>query len=130
MKEIIEVKFVSSEKGRGVFATKNIRKGMIFDIAHFVLISNDEYEIIKDTTIGNYLFFWDENKSEYQTAIPFTICQFINHSFNPNAKYSYKYTNKAIKFSAIKDIVKGEEITLNYNGVVKDDTPVWFEVKQ
>ena len=130
MKEMLEVKFVSPKKGNGVFTTKNIRRGSIFDIAHFILISNDEYDIIKDTTIGNYLFSWDENKSQYQTAIPFTICQFINHSFNPNAKYSYKFTDNTIEFSAIKDILKDEEITLNYNGVVEDKTPVWFEVEQ
>ena len=127
---MLEVKFVSPKKGNGVFTTKNIRRGSIFDIAHFILISNDEYDIIKDTTIGNYLFSWDENKSQYQTAIPFTICQFINHSFNPNAKYSYKFTDNTIEFSAIKDILKDEEITLNYNGVVEDKTPVWFEVEQ
>jgi SET domain-containing protein len=35
---------------------------------------------------------------------------------------------KAIEFSAIRDIQKGEEITMNYNGLPEDKTPVWFDV--
>ncbi|MFW9828092.1 MAG: hypothetical protein ACFFEY_10895 [Candidatus Thorarchaeota archaeon] len=34
-----------------------------------------------------------------------------------------------MEFSAIRDISKGEEILVNYNGLVEDKNPIWFEVE-
>jgi SET domain-containing protein len=33
-----------------------------------------------------------------------------------------------IKIIAHQDIRKGQEITINYNGQVDDQSPVWFDV--
>ncbi|MFX1361814.1 MAG: SET domain-containing protein-lysine N-methyltransferase, partial [Promethearchaeota archaeon] len=66
---------------------------------------------------------------EFKNAITLSISQFINHSFEPNVKYLYDYKEKAIEFSAIRDISEGEELTMNYNGLVDDRTPVWFDLE-
>jgi hypothetical protein len=34
-----------------------------------------------------------------------------------------------MEFTATKHISKGEELTVNYNGLVDDKSPVWFEVE-
>ena len=121
-----------SKKGKGLFAKKKIRRRTKVEIAHVLLLPNKEYELIQDTVIYNYIFEWDDPKfnGEYQAAIALNNCQFINHSYEPNLKYEYDYENQLIKYYAIRDIEKGEELTVNYNGILDDRNPVWFEVEQ
>ncbi len=130
-KSLIEVKFISKRKGRGVFAKKNIAKDVIIDIAYIILISNKDWDLIEDTILSNYSFEWDDPKciGEYDSAISLSVSQFINHSYEPNIKYDYDYKNKCIKYITLREISKGEEITVNYNGEPSNDSPMWFEVE-
>ena len=125
-----KVKFISRIKGRGLFAKDNILKGEIIDIAYVVLLSKGDWNLIADTVLSNYSFEWNDPEyiKDYESAFSLSISQLINHSYNPNTKYIYDYKNKCIKYIAIRDISKGEEITVNYNGKPFDDTPVEFEV--
>ncbi len=128
--ELIEVKFISETKGRGAFAKKDIKKGTIIDVAYVVLIKNEEYKKIKKTQLYNYCYIWEDpkHKPAFKNVIPLSVSQFINHSYDPNLQYLYDYKNKAIEYWAIKEIVKGEELTVNYNGLVDDTSPLWFKV--
>jgi len=131
MNEFIEVKPISLKKGKGAFAKIDIFKGTTIDIGHIVLIPNKDFEKIKDTILFNYTFTWEDpkTKGEFINAIAFNVCQFINHSYTPNLRYFYDYKNQTIKYVTVRDVSKGEELTVNYNGKVKDNTPVWFEVE-
>ena len=131
MNNLLEVKLISEKKGRGVFAKNNIAKGKTIDIAHILLISNRDWNLIEDTILSNYSFEWDDPKynGENKAAMALSVCQFINHSYKPNLRYEYDYDNLAIKYYAIRDISRGEELTVNYNGMVDDMSPVWFEVE-
>ena len=131
MDNLTQIKFISVNKGKGLFAKKNIRKGKIIDTAPVILIPNKEYELIDKTIVSNYCFTWENPKyqSEYKMVLAMSICQFMNHSYNPNVRYEYNYKNDTIKFRAIKNVSTGEELTVNYNGRVDDKSPVWFEVE-
>jgi SET domain-containing protein len=131
MNQLLEVKFISQKKGKGVFAKKQIEKEKIVDVAHIVLISNNDWDLIKNTVLSKYSFEWDDPKckGKYDSAISLSISQFINHSYNPNVNYRYNYKNRSIEYITIHDISKGEEITVNYNGNPSDDSPVWFKVE-
>ena len=131
MDNLTQIKFISVNKGKGLFAKKNIRKGKIIDTAPVILIPNKEYELIDKTIVSNYCFTWENPKyqSEYKMVLAMSICQFMNHSYDPNVNYEYNYKNDTIKFRAIKNISTGEELTVNYNGRVDDKSPVWFEVE-
>ncbi len=128
---LLEVKFISIKKGRGLFAKKNIAKGETIDVAHILLISNNDWDLIEDTVLSNYTFEWDDPKciGEYESAVSLSVSQLINHSYDPNVKYVYDYKNKCIEYITLRDISKGEEITVNYNGEPFDKTPVGFEVE-
>ncbi|MFW9969418.1 MAG: SET domain-containing protein-lysine N-methyltransferase [Candidatus Odinarchaeota archaeon] len=132
MNDLLKVKFISSKKGRGVFAKKDISKGRIIDVANVVLIPNNDYKQLEKTLVSNYCFDWENQKykSENKMVLPMTICQFMNHSYNPNVIYEYNYKNDTIKFKTIKMIRKGEELTINYNGNPLSKDPVWFEVTE
>jgi len=131
MHEYIEVKYISEKKGRGAFAKKPIKEGTIIDIAYVVPIPNKDYKKIYKTILYNYCYIWEdpEHMPAFRNAITLSVSQFINHSFGPNVKYLYDYESKAIEFSAIRDISKGEEILVNYNALVDDKSPMWFEVE-
>jgi len=132
MHEYIEVKHISDKKGRGAFAKKSIKKRAVIDVAFVVPIPNQEYEKINITILYNYCYIWEDpkHKPEFTNAITLSISQFINHSFEPNVKYMYDYENNAIEFSAIRDISKGEELLVNYNGLINDKSPIWFDIEE
>jgi len=133
MSDFIEIKIIPppSKKGKGVFAKKIIKRNTIIEKAHVILIPNKEYALLQNTILWNYLFEWDDPKynGENQAAIALSVCQFINHSYKPNLRYEYDYKNTVIKYITLRDVEKGEELTVNYNGVVNDKSPVWFEVE-
>lgn len=132
MHEYIEVKHISDKKGRGAFAKKSIKKRAVIDVAFVVPILNQEYEKINKTILYNYCYIWEDpkHKPEFTNAITLSISQFINHSFKPNVKYMYDYENNAIEFSALRDISKGEELLVNYNGLINDKSPIWFDIEE
>ncbi len=131
MNDILEVKFISAKKGKGVFANNDIRKVTIIDVAHVIPLPNKDYKRISKTILYNYCYIWEDPKHnpEYKNAISLSVSQFINHSYNPNVRYIYDYDNNCIEFETLRDISKGEEILVNYNGLVDDKSPVWFEVE-
>ena len=129
--DLIEVKYISKKKGKGVFATRDIEKDSLVDIAHVVPILNKEYKKIKRTVLYNYIYIWEDPKyvPEYKYAITLSISQFINHSYRPNIVYSHDYDSCTIKYYALEDITKGKELTTNYNGNVQCKDSVWFGVE-
>ncbi|MBY9019092.1 MAG: SET domain-containing protein-lysine N-methyltransferase [Candidatus Lokiarchaeota archaeon] len=129
MNEYIEIRHISEGKGKGAFAKKDIKKKTVIDVANVILIPNEDYKKIIKTVLYDYCYIWsDSKKPEFKNAITLSISQFINHSYEPNLRYLYDYKHKAIEFSAIREIKEGEELTVNYNGLVKDKSPVWFNV--
>ncbi|MFW9940839.1 MAG: SET domain-containing protein-lysine N-methyltransferase [Candidatus Thorarchaeota archaeon] len=131
MDDLIKVKFISPKKGKGVIASNDIKKGTIIDVAHVVPIPNKDYKKISKTILYNYCYIWEDPKHnpEFKNAISLSVSQFINHSYDPNVRYIYDYDNNCIEFEALRDISKGEEITVNYNGLVDDKSPVWFDIE-
>ena len=128
---LLQVKYISKQKGKGVFANRDIPKGTIVDIAHIIPILNKEYKKIKKTVLYNYAFVWEDPKyfPEYKFGITLSISQFINHSYEPNIKYEYDYDDNTIKYRALENIPKGKELLVNYNGNLKDKSPVWFDME-
>lgn len=124
------ISYISPKKGKGIFAKKNIKKETLVEKGHVILISNNDYEKIQDTILYQYVFEWDDpDKPEFQNAIALSCCQFFNHSYKPNLEYLYDYENQIIEYRTIRDVSKGEELTVNYNGHVDDTSPLWFNVE-
>ena len=131
MSNLVEVRFVSPKKGRGLFAKRRIKEGTVIDNAHFILIPYSDYDLLDDTIIGNYCHIWDDPNRPpgFDAALCMSFCEFINHSFDPNVRYQYDYDTQTIEWIAIKDIKKGQELKVNYNGFVEDKSPVWFDIE-
>ncbi len=115
------------EKGRGVIANCDFNENQMIEKCPIIIIPEKDMELIKKTKLNNYYFEWGEFKNKGVLALG--KGSLYNHSFNPNAIYETDYKNKLLIFKAIRKIQKGTEITINYNGRLKDKTPLWFEIK-
>ena len=107
-------------KGRGLYATKNIKAGT--KIINYIgkIITNKEVEESDkfDNTKPIYLFTLNK-KYTLDGDFSWNIAGLVNHSCDNNCDYEGKGLKVWIK--AIKDIKKGEEFTCDYGfGFDKD----------
>lgn len=111
-------------KGRGVVATKGIKKGEVIEVCPILFISDKESSFIKEQS-DVLKFYYLNLYSIYKHCLMLGYGSIYNHSFNPNAdiKYNEKKEQNYITFKAIKDIKKGEEIVYDYEF---DDNVVEF----
>lgn len=122
---MIEVKTSTLSNGefnRGVFATRDIKKGELLHEAPVISYPNEQHQYIEQTILGDYAFEYGINHS----AILLGYGMLFNHSYEPNAIYEINFNNHTFDFFAFKDIKAGDEILINYNGDVDDKDPLWF----
>lgn len=113
--------------GRGVFAKRDIKKGAIVEKCSIIEVPKHDVSNFKESILVTYFFYFGKNKERLAIALGFG--SIYNHSYKPNATYKIKPREKTIEFSALKDIKKDTEITVNYNyGNPKDKSPLWFEI--
>ena len=111
-------------KGRGVFAREFIASGTVFERAPvLVMPAHEALGTPEDTVLSHYLFEWGKNT----VALALGYGSLYNHSYSPNARYEDE--GRQMKaYIAVRDILPGEEITINYNGSEDAVDPVWFDV--
>lgn len=112
-------------KGRGVITDTDIKKDSVIISSPVMVISKKEMKHFKKLGLYDYSFDWSFGRQ----ALSMDITNFLNHSYTPNAMTVVDYSNTEIIFVALKDIKKGQEILINYNGKVDDNSPLWFKVK-
>jgi len=113
------------ENQRGVFANKLIKQGQIIEVAPALVIPKSQSESVEMTTLSDYVFEWGDDGESLAIALGYG--SLYNHSYSPNAEYCQDFDAKLFEITALKDIQKGEEININYNGEPEDKTPLWFE---
>lgn len=116
----------SPGKGRGVFAQQNFKKGEVIETCPVIVLPSEEIDSLELTELYNYYFAWGPDSKD--AAIALGYGSLYNHSYNPNARYYKDFENGLLKYVCIRDIQKGEEITINYNCDPEDKTPVWFDL--
>ncbi len=112
--------------GRGVFASCIITKHTIIEVCPVILVPKHEVPSLQQTLLINYNFAW--GKGGEARAICLGFGSIYNHTYEPNATYKKNFENLTIEFICLKDIKKGEEITVNYNhGDPRDKSPLWMK---
>jgi SET domain-containing protein len=96
----------SSKRGRGVFAREKIEKG---------------------TLLHDYIFEWGDDHAQCCMALGYI--PLYNHSYESNCEYEMSFNRHIISIKTVRDIRRGEELTINYNGEWNNAKPVWFDVK-
>ncbi len=113
--------------GMGVFARVDIKEGEIIEEAPILIIPDDQLSALVKTELINYFFAWGKGFKE--GAIAWGYGSLFNHSYEPNANYIKDFENNMIRFVAIENISRDQEIVMNYNGHPGDKTKLWFEVR-
>ncbi len=111
--------------GRGIFATRDIKKDELVEVSPLLICPNKEWKYLKKTNLMNYCFVSGELKN---IAIALGNGSLFNHSYTPNTRFQDNQKNVSIDFYAIDDIKAGEELTINYNGNPEDQSSLWFSV--
>ncbi len=108
--------------GRGVFASKDIKRGeKIIEYVGKKITKKESEKIAKETLerslsnsgLGAVYIFNLDRKYDLDGNVPNNPAKYINHSCNPNAE-SEQDSKDRIWISALRDIKKGEELTYNY----------------
>lgn len=106
----------AGDKGRGVFATRNIAKGELIEIAPLIVLDEADDRILGMTLLSHYKFgITDSEYSRFGdpvSAIALGYASLYNHSDKSNADYAT--SDSIIVIKAIKAIKAGQEITIDY----------------
>lgn len=110
--------------GNGVFAARNFKKGELIESAHLLTFTPRERKILEKTKLNYYVYPWRSTRS---AAIALGYGSIYNHSYEPNADWKQDFKKEMMTYKALRDIKKGEEILVNYNGEPDDKTEIdWF----
>ena len=103
----------SNIDNRGLFASKNIKKGtkIIYYIGKIITKKQTENNPKFDNDKAIYLFNLN-NRYDLDGDFVYNTARLINHSCNPNCEVEGK--GLKLWISSIKDIKKNEELTYDY----------------
>ncbi|MDO8657885.1 MAG: SET domain-containing protein [Candidatus Levybacteria bacterium] len=99
----------TKEKGKGVFAQKNINSGVVIGDYIGMVVKTAEENICEDT--GLYLMYYHNLASIYPDLNQNGI-HLLNHSCTPNC-WMYTYKGHTLFFT-LRKIFTGEELTISY----------------
>jgi len=106
--EKIKVKH-SAGKGRGIFATRPIRRGEVIETAPALVVPRRSRKSLEASFLKHYMFQTDDGR-DYVLGMGYVAI--ANHSSIPNAEFDV--TADMVTLRAIKSIASGHEITLDY----------------
>jgi SET domain-containing protein len=84
-----------------------------------------ERELLDQTLLHDYIFEWGEKSQLCCMALGYVPV--YNHSYKSNCEYEMEFGKKIIRIRTIRDVKKGEELYINYNGTFNDAKKVWFD---
>ena len=121
---LVEVKQTPG-KGRGVFARSFVPEGAEVERVPVIVVPTEEALGPSGSVLADYVFEWGRGT----VALALGFGSFYNHSYSPNARYDDVGRLTKV-YTALRDILPGEEITINYNGDENDMSPVGFDVQE
>jgi SET domain-containing protein len=115
----------SPNRGRGVFTTEAIETNTKIEIAPVIVLTKEHRAIVEQTLLYDYIFEWGEDQKSAAVALGYV--SIYNHAVQPNCIYEMDYENETISIITIKEIKVGDELFINYNAEIDEESPVWFE---
>ncbi|MDZ4761714.1 MAG: SET domain-containing protein-lysine N-methyltransferase [Alphaproteobacteria bacterium] len=112
---MVEVR-TSSIHGRGAFAVNRIKHGELFHVAHLLVFDCSQSRAVNATVAGHYVFYIADCPEPDcdVTGLAMSPISFVNHRRPCNASFEVSATDRTVSFTALRDIEKGEEITIDY----------------
>lgn len=113
--------------GRGVFTDELIATGTVIEIAPVIVMSKKDRVLLDKTLLHDYIFEWGTRQDQCCMALGYV--PIYNHSYKANCEYEMDFDHQLIRIKTVKEIKKGEELFINYNGSWDDEKKVWFDKK-
>jgi hypothetical protein len=104
---------ISDEKGRGVFAMRDILEGEVIEISPVVPVAKGNVIENGDAPDG-YLLQWDADTEGEEYAMPLGYVMLYNHNPEPNILIESDMAEYTMTVKASRNIKAGEELTWNY----------------
>ena len=115
----------TSQMGRGVFTSENIKLNTVVEVAPVIVMNNEDRKLLDQTLLHDYIFEWGGEKRQCCMALGYV--PLYNHSYQSNCEYEMDFENGQMSIKTIRAIKAGEELFINYNGNWNDSKPVWFD---
>lgn len=115
----------TDKKGRGVFTSEKILADTIIEIAAVIVMPKADRVHLDKTLLHDYIFEWGEEKDKCAMALG--MIPIYNHSYKSNCDYYMDYEANLMMIMTVRDIEKGEELHINYNGDWNNEKKLWFE---
>lgn len=123
IKQYLYIKTIAG-KGKGVFTKEKITANILVEEAPVIVMSASERILLDKTLLHDYIFEWGEDKS--QCCMALGLVPIYNHSYASNCEYFMDFEEQTIEIKTVREILGGEELTINYNGDWNNKKPVWF----
>jgi uncharacterized protein len=117
----------TKERGRGVFTSASLSAQIEIEISPVIVMNSEERLLLDQTLLHDYIFEWGPGSNECCMALGYISV--YNHAFEPNCEYEMDFTAQTIRIKTIRDINRGEELFINYNGDWENKKKLWFEAK-
>jgi hypothetical protein len=124
------VKDTETVKGRGVFATTAFVAGELVESCP-VIVLYQSFDLLAPK-LQRVVYNWGKlAKMEPCTALPLGYGSLYNHANPANMMYRADVENQTLNYFAARDIVDGEELSVNYNsgGQPEYEKNTWFDNK-
>jgi len=105
---------ISEEKGRGVFALRDIKKGEVIEVAPVVPVAKENV-IENGEAPDGYLLEWDDEEEGAEYCMPLGYIMLYNHGGDANMDLESNLGEYTITARATRDIKTGEELTWDYS---------------
>lgn len=115
----------SPNRGRAVFAGEALLKGTLIEVSPVIEMSKEERTLLDQTLLHDYIFLWGND--QLQCCIAPGYLSLYNHDYQANCDYEMEFDEAIIRVITVRDVKKGEELCINYNGNWNDTRPVWFD---
>jgi len=110
----------SSRFGRGLVTTRAVGAGEVLEACGLLVLPRRAEAAVRS---WGYVF-----DVAGRSAVAAGAVSFVNHSYEPNARYDVDGAAALVELSALVDLPPGTEVLVNYNGDPDDDGPLWFDV--
>lgn len=116
-------------KGRGVFAARTFACGEVVEVCPVVVLHGPFPSLPEE--IKTLVFDWGVLAKVPNTqAFALGYGSMYNHDNPANMRYEANRQNSLLRFISIREINKGEELTVNYNAIgggTEWDDNNWFD---
>ncbi len=112
--------------GRGVYASMRISRGDLIEVCEVLVLGSKDTRIVNATDLEYYTFVYDAETGK--DCLVLGNGEIFNHDSEPNVSYTLEYfgghagNRKVMVFRALRDIIPGEQLFIDYNADIPVDT--------